>query len=531
MTSSSSPFAGFPDAPRRDLEQARSALDAQARSLAMVSHEARTLLSGVLGTLDLMIDTPLSDDQRAMLMRAREASMSLLTISNDILDFSRIEAGGLDVESRPVSIAGLVEEVCAVFADEAARKAIELSLDVDAAIPPLVAGDPVRLRQVLVNLIGNAVKFTHSGGVRVEARPAAGGELELAVQDTGIGIDAGAIETLFEPFRQADVTIARRYGGTGLGLAIVRQLVERMHGNVRCESTPGVGSRLTVTLPLRPWTADMDAAAAPEAAAPRQGRRVLLAEDHPINREVIARQLLKLGYVCECAEDGQKAWEMLQAAESGPGYDLLLVDCHMPKLDGHELTRRLRAREARQALPRLPIVALTASVHRDDAERCLELGMDACLFKPARLEDLRTTLLQALQGASAAAAGDAQRRYARLAVLCEGDSVKVAELVRVFMRATEQDMAAMERAVEAADLRALGQLAHRLSSACHQLGEDGAVRALQTLEWLAQAGGRELLREAYHAARHELEAVMARARAFASDTPSQGIMSFARANA
>ena len=516
-------------------EEARLATDAKARFLAMMSHEVRTPLSGVLGMIDLVIDTPLSDDQRAMLMRCRESSVSLLTIINDILDFSKIEAGMLDIESRPLSIGSLVEDVCATFEAETARKGIALGFEVDEAIPQFVVGDSVRLRQVLGNLIGNAVKFTHRGGVRVRVQRTAGGELELAVQDTGIGIDPRATRTLFEPFRQADIATTRRYGGTGLGLTIVRQLVELMHGSVRCESAPGEGSRFTVTLPLVPWVPSVGAAsgrrrdphrlaidaasaAQPDAtpAVSGQGQRVLLAEDHPVNREVITRQLLKLGYACECAEDGQQAWEMLQAAaQRGAGYALLLTDCHMPRLDGYELTQRLRAQEAAKGLARLPIVALTANALQGEAERCLALGMDAYLSKPLQLEDLREVLARVL--GSAASRDEAGRPYGRLMTLCEGDAGKVAHLVQLFVSATQDDLKAMDRAAAAADAPALRQLAHRLSSACHQLDEDPAVRALQAVEQLAQAPGplQPQALQAWGAARAALEAVLARARAFA----------------
>jgi CheY-like chemotaxis protein len=481
------------------------------RSLALVSHEVRTLLGGVLGMIELVLDTPLSEDQRVMLMRAHESSMSLLKISNDILDFSKAEAGRLDIESRPLPLARLIEDVCAAFAPEAQRQTIGLGFEIDPALPPFVLGDPVRLRQVLTNLIGNAIKFTHHGSVHVTVQPVAGGQLELAVRDTGIGIDAHAIPTLFEPYRQAGAAM-QRYGGTGLGLTIVSQLVQLMNGSVHCESTLGAGSRFTVTLPLRPGS-NPGAASDPDPGLHRhasgQGQRILLAEDHPVNREVIARQLRKLGYVCECAEDGQQAWEMLQAADGGAGYALLLADRHMPRLDGCQLTRRLRAQEARQARPRLPVVALTADALPGEAERCLASGMDAHLSKPVQAEALREVLSRVLQGANQAAGS-----YARLMELCEGELSKVAELVRIFIRATEHDMAALDRAVEAADARALGQWAHRMSSACHQLDEHDAVDALQTVERLSQAEEDGALHEAYRAARRELEAVMSRARAF-----------------
>ncbi|MEJ8815936.1 ATP-binding protein [Variovorax ureilyticus] len=527
-------------------EEARSAVDAKAHFLAMMSHEVRTPLNGVLGMIDLVLDTPLDDDQRTMLMRCRESSVSLLTIINDILDFSKIEARMLDIESRPLSLASLVEDVCATFAAETARKAIGLDFHVDAAIPQFVVGDAVRLRQVLTNLIGNAVKFTANGEVRVEALRSAQGELEFAVQDTGIGIDPRATQTLFEPFRQADIATTRRFGGTGLGLTIVRQLVELMQGSVRCESALGVGSRFIVTLPLRPWVpsvGSMPGRSAPHrlaidagqqpmgAGALRvpptvQGWRVLLAEDHPINREVLTRQLRKLGYASDCAEDGQQAWEMLEAASAlGAGYAVLLTDCHMPRMDGYELTRRVREREALRGGLRLPIVALTANALLGEAERCLALGMDAYLSKPLQLEDLSEALSKVLQtgagegGAIQASSGGAvgapvsPLRYARLMQLCDGDEAKVRKLVRVFVTASEEDMRAMDRAAAAFDHVALRQLAHRLRSACHQLDEDAAVRALQAVE---HSDSDPQTLALYPNARGELVSVLRRATAFAS---------------
>lgn len=522
-------------------EEARAAVDAKAHFLAMMSHEVRTPLNGVLGMIDLVIDTSLTEDQRNMLMRCRESSVSLLTIINDILDFSKIEARMLALESRPLSLAGLVDDVCATFAAPTTRKAIGLEFHVDTAIPQYVVGDPVRLRQVLTNLIGNAVKFTQQGRVRVEARQTTSGLVELTVEDTGIGIDPRFTKSLFQPFKQADVATTRRYGGTGLGLSIVKQLVELMHGSVRCESTPGVGSRFIVTLPLRAWIpsvgpvpgrsaaphAVVGAAKAGHDVAPGDlGYKVLLAEDHPINREVITRQLFKLGCACDCALDGQEAWEMLMAP--GADYALLLTDCHMPRLDGYELTTRLRERESAQGLPGLPIIALTANALQGEAERCLALGMDAYLSKPLQLNDLRDALVTVMSqkpkqatgmtpGALDGAKPTQVAPYAQLSDLCGGDIGKVAELVGIFVAATEEDMKAMDRAAEADDYIKLRKLAHRLSSACHQLDEDDAVTAFQAVEHMRaddEAQLRMATREAYRSARDELVAVLARAAEF-----------------
>ena len=514
-------------------EEARAALDAKRQFVAMMSHEVRTPLTGVLGMIDLVIDTPLTDEQRSMLMRSRESSVALLTIINDILDFSKIEARKLDLESRPLSLKGLVEDVCLSLAPDAARKAIGLSFDVDPAIPEFIVGDSVRLRQILTNLIGNALKFTKEGGVKVTAQRSAEAALQLSVDDTGIGIDPAAIESLFEPFQQADIATTRRYGGTGLGLTIVRQLVDLMGGSVRCESEPNQGSRFVVTLPLQAWTSGSDAAPAlrpvgratsggAEAVKPMgRGRKLLFAEDHQLNREVISMQLAKLGFACDCAEDGEQAWARLTAP--GADYALLLTDCHMPRLDGYDLARRVRSREAELGLPRLPIVALTANALQGEAERCLALGMDGYLSKPVQLQDLRDGLAQVLDrpasavGGPAAGGAEPVAAYPALAALCGGDLAKVAQLLRIFVTATHQDLEALDCAAGTADRIRLRQLAHRLCSACHQLDEVKAVRDLRAVESLEAAEGAELDAVAaalYATARSELAAVLSRADAF-----------------
>jgi PAS domain S-box-containing protein len=505
--------------------EARAALEAKRQFLAMMSHEVRTPLTGVLGMIDLVIDTPLTEEQRQMLRRSRESSVALLTIINDILDFSKIEARKLDLESRPLSLKGLVEDVCLMYAPDAARKSIGLTFDVDPRIPEFVVGDSVRLRQILTNLVGNALKFTDKGGIEIALRPISDKSLELSVEDTGIGIDAAAIESLFEPFQQADIATTRRYGGTGLGLTIVRQLVDLMGGSVRCESEPQRGSRFIVTLPFQAWSSGADAtpalrpvrrAAQGESAEPMQigrGRKLLFAEDHQLNREVITMQLSKLGFVCDCAEDGVQAWERLIAPAAS--YALLLTDCHMPGLDGYDLTRRVRAREAELGLPRLPIVALTANALQGEAERCRALGMDGYLSKPLQLQDLRDALAEVLDRAPSD--GEPGAAYPSLAELCAGDPAKVAQLLRIFVTATREDLEAMDGAAEAGDQVRLRQLAHRLCSACQQLDEAKAVGAMRAVESLDPAEGVDPDAAAaglYAAARSELVAVLARAEAF-----------------
>ncbi|NUS61346.1 MAG: response regulator [Lysobacter sp.] len=376
------------------LHAAQQAAEAKSRFLAMMSHEIRTPMNGVLGMIDLLGDTSLGDDQRRLLARCRTSSVALLTILNDILDFSKIEAGKLDLERTPVALRALIEDVCASLAPQAAERNVRVGVQVDAALPAAIVGDAVRLRQILLNLAGNAVKFTTNGTVDVEAR-VDGAMLRLCVRDTGIGIPADALAHLFRPFEQADAATTRKFGGTGLGLSIVKRLAELMGGDVACDSTPGVGSRFTVVLPLE--AATLAQHETPRARrAPPTGLRALLAEDHPINREVIGAQLAKLGWSCDFAEDGEAAWARLHDDAQRARYAVLVTDCHMPRLDGHGLVERLRVHERAHSLARLPVLALTANALQGERERCLASGMDAYLSKPFQVDDLADALAELL---------------------------------------------------------------------------------------------------------------------------------------
>ncbi|MDM0074982.1 ATP-binding protein [Variovorax sp. J2P1-59] len=520
-------------------EEARLAVEAKRAFLAMISHEVRTPLNGVLGMIELVLDSPLATEQRAMLDRCRESSLELLTIINDLLDYSKIRARKLDLENRPLQLAALVEDVCANFIAETRLKSVSLHSRVDPQLPLFIIGDPVRLRQVLTNLVGNAVKFTERGGVKVEVRRSPDARLQMIIEDSGIGIAREAMDALFEPFAQADITTTRRYGGTGLGLTIVKQLVDLMQGTIECDSEPGRGSRFTVTLPLQPYTTVTGSATdeVPIESGKRgvhpigRGQKLLLAEDHPINREVITRQLVKLGFQCDCAEDGEEAWELLTSPNAS--YAMLLTDCHMPRLDGYGLTRRLRDFEMRFGLQRLPTIALTANALPGEAERCVAAGMDGYLSKPLQIHVLRDELAKFMppptQVSNAApsaaeppeatesmgsASADA---YPTLASLCKGDTREVAKLLRLFVDATSKDLDAMDRATEVCDHVTLRQLAHRLSSACHQLDETKAVTLLQVIEQLEETGGAVVLapvRALYVMARQEVASALARASEF-----------------
>jgi PAS domain S-box-containing protein len=397
-------------------QAAHAASRAKSEFLANMSHEIRTPMNGVIGMVDILQATALSPEQHRMLGTIQQSATALLQILNDILDFSKIEAGKLDVESIPTQLHEVAAGVVHLIESVANAKALKLSVFVDPALPAWTLCDPVRLRQVLLNLLGNAVKFTRATpgqAAQVDLRLApcalANGSpgVRLSVRDNGIGISPEVVANLFQPFTQADESTARKFGGTGLGLSITQRLVELMGGRITVASTLGEGSEFVVELPLLPCAPDQaQALPAPvstssERRSPAQRpdaptidealqtqRLILLAEDNEINRDVMQEQLRLLGYTCELAEDGAIALQMWQA---NPGrYALLLSDCHMPNLDGFGLTEAIR--RAEPAGTRLPIIAVTANAMQGEAERCRERGMDDYLSKPLRMNVLREVL-------------------------------------------------------------------------------------------------------------------------------------------
>lgn len=513
--------------------EARAAGEAKDRFLATISHEVRTPLNGILGMLELVLGTTLEDEQRVMLLRSQEAAMMLLTIINDILDFSKITAGKLLLEDRVVSLSCLVDGVCATMRLLAGRKGIDLTFRVDPRLPPFIVSDPVRLKQILTNLVGNAVKFTDLGEVKVLACEMPEGQLQLSIEDTGIGIPPEAMESIFLPFVQADVSTTRCYGGSGLGLSIVHQLVEAMGGSIRCESAPSRGSRFIVSVPLRPWRPEplppqrsserVAATVLGEAPPIGAGRRILLAEDNPINREVMQRQLARLGFECDCVEDGEQAWARLQRDRSS--YSALLTDCNMPNLDGYRLITRIRDHEKRSGLPALPVIALTANALRGDAERSLSLGMTAHLSKPASLDTLRKTLAQHLSNPSFGWHEVGQMsvptpglhqpsRYPRLAELCMGNEAEIVGMLNVFVASANEDLAEMDRLHQEGDYAGVKSRAHRLQSGCLLLDEFPSAVALEALEALKPDVERaDVVRSVYETVRREVSEALSRARA------------------
>ncbi|HEX4197116.1 MAG TPA: ATP-binding protein [Caulobacteraceae bacterium] len=382
------------------LHRAEAASRAKSEFLANMSHEIRTPLNGVLGLAEVLGRSDLDERQRDILKTIVGSAATLDGILADLLDFSRLEAGRLTVSEAAFDLGELIEAAASPYrsAAEAKRLAFELSLDQTAR--RRVVGDPARLRQILTNLLSNAVKFTSQGRVGLSvAKAARGDRYYFEVRDSGIGFEPDHAERLFSRFEQADGSITRQFGGTGLGLSISRQLAELMGGQISAAGKPGRGAVFTLMLPL---PAARDAPAATETVLERPARppRVLVVDDNETNRKVAELILAAIGAEVTCVEDGQAA---VGAVESGD-FDVVLMDLQMPVMDGLSATRAIRAREAKDGLPRLPVVVLSANVMREHVEASNAAGADDHIGKPVRAETLIAAVLQAVEGERKAAA-------------------------------------------------------------------------------------------------------------------------------
>jgi signal transduction histidine kinase/FixJ family two-component response regulator/HPt (histidine-containing phosphotransfer) domain-containing protein len=488
----------------RELVSARDAAEQAVRVksafLATISHEVRTPLNAVLGLMDLLRTRPLDSESLEYVSLAQEAGKDLLRIVSDILDFSKMEAGALKIEAIDYNLSQLVSRAVAQYGPSARAKGISIACTLHTEADIWCTGDPLRTSQILSNLLSNAVKFTETGCIGVHLRKYES-SFEIEVIDTGIGMSDAALSALFQPFRQADDTVTRRYGGTGLGLAIARGLAERMGGELSGAPVPScgeaTGTQFTLKLPFLaaamgpgPDSAKTESDVPKSTTHPQTAKRILVAEDHAVNRKLMRGLLVHLGYEAVMAEDGAKALKCLELER----FDLVLMDWQMPGIDGISAVKQQRERErAGEAGHRVPILMLTANAHPEDREVCLKAGADDYLTKPITLEGLKAALERWTKTTVVRTRSTNQEPEsnpciaAKLAdIVLVTDLAFLRELLDIFYLDAPTRFAAASEAIETRTKHAVAMQAHTLRGSALNLGLESFVSVCERLEAAAQ---------------------------------------------
>ena len=468
--------------------QAQASDLAKSRFLAVMSHEIRTPMNAILASIEMLQNSLRDQHDRKLAHTASTAAESLLDLLDDVLDLSKLDAHRLELELLPTDIGQLVHKAVEVAQIRANDKSLPIRATIENAEAGYVMVDPTRVRQVLMNLLSNAVKFTRHGSidvvVRVDRDEQGRGILSGCVSDTGIGIAPAQQKGLFDAYAQADTTTTRKYGGTGLGLTICRELVQLMGGSIALHSEEGVGTTVSFTLPVgltaRPPESVEGAAEVSHDFSAGAGT-VLVVEDHPQNRFILAEQMRSLGVRAELVADGAAAL----AAIENPTIQLVLMDCHMPEMDGYEATRRIRQREAQLGLPRVTVIAVSAATDSRHLEKCMSSGMDGVLKKPLRLDELRSMLRLWLTSAPVVS-GNAPRA-ASISSQPMADPLRKVDLHALYRQSVEEDEAALDSAFAEDDREHVVHFAHRLKGAALMVDAKALAGYAESVEMIARS--------------------------------------------
>ncbi len=473
--------------------EARTANLAKTRFLANVSHELRTPLNAIMGFMELLAESELDARQRHYVDLSKDAASTLLQLIEDLLDAGRMEAGYLELKSGRFRLHSLIRTVLSLHRPLAEQKGLFLRSHIDSRVPAWWLGDEGRIRQILSNLVHNALKFTETGGVDVMISIAENGNLRFEVRDTGIGLRAEHCTWIFDPFTQVEEASTRHYGGSGLGLSICKQLVNLMGGKIGVISQPGQGSTFWTLLPLNPAgpSPEVDRSAGSRARIGSLHGRVLVVEDNPLNQALLSEMLKCIGCQVEVVSSGEEALDRWERSR----FDLVLMDCQLPGMDGCQITARLKQQDARRGKDTPPIVALTADVSEGVRERCLQAGMSACLHKPVTIQDLfdcletwltdgrgQVTRPCVVEKRHSAAMFDAAA-WRQLEQLTENQERQLLrQVLSLFRRQGRQWMRVLAQALEDGDERAIARTAHKFRSSCVHLGAEALAQGLLMLE-------------------------------------------------